>query len=904
VRDRILKTLARWHATHPWRMTAIILVITLICGALASRLTVTMRWSDLLPSGDRRTLAYNRIIDEFVSATSIIVVVQGEESRIKAFADTLEPRLLHVKTERNGQPFPLIRRVDYKAETDFLRNHELMLVKEEDLKTTGSIFTDPNITGLLANLNDAMEAEYVGQSESISTREKEDQAVRFLDGLEGLVAALERVAAGENVTARDAQSTADGLLLGDPYFLSYDKQALILNAIPNFSMVDIDLCVDGTNIIQSLVDETLTAFPNVRAGLTGFIPVCRDEMVYSQQSLGVTSLIAVAAIFILLVVSFRMWIAPLFAMANLLIGILWAIGVVALLVGQLNIMTQMMAVILLGLGIDFAIHLISGFTEYRAAGLSIGCALEETFLKSGAGVITGGLTTACAFMAMVISSSRGMKEMGLVTGFGLLTILAATFFILPIFMVARERLREKRMKTRGISQNKRDLSFVFLGRAGEWLSRRWRLTLLVAVMLTLILIWTATRITFDQNYMNIEPEGITSVALQDTVLSKFDMSMDYAMILTADANASRNMAKQVRDMRTVAMVEDISIYLPSESEQSLRRVRVDQIRRKLKRTPVRPAVNMSEWPVLVREVERLGMNIVEMQDMAFLGGHDKVDTKCRELVGDPDNAEPQDQFVRLVTTLSDNRDGLRPAFSRFQSRFSPHFKRTALSMASTEPIRPEVLPASIMDRFANTDRTRFLVTVFPAGNVWDNADFLHRFVADLDSVTDDATGMPPVFLALIDIIGRDGQRAMLLTLVVVFLLLWADFRSPADALFAMLPLLAGLAWMVGLMQLTGQQFTVMNVMGLSMILGIGIDDGVHIVHRWRAEGRDHIHVVFASTGKAILLTSLTTMLGFGSLIFSIWRGFGHLGAALFVGVGACFLTTVLFLSGIMGWKSR
>lgn len=80
--------------------------------------------------------------------------------------------------------------------------------------------------------------------------------------------------------------------------------------------------------------------------------------------------------------------------------------------------------------------------------------------------------------------------------------------------------------------------------------------------------------------------------------------------------------------------------------------------------------------------------------------------------------------------------------------------------------------------------------------------------------------------------------------------------------------------------MTGQQLTVMNIMGLPMILGIGIDDGVHIIHRWRHEGPGEIRTVFASTGKAILLTSLTTMLAFGSMIFSVWRGFGQLGGSL------------------------
>lgn len=116
----------------------------------------------------------------------------------------------------------------------------------------------------------------------------------------------------------------------------------------------------------------------------------------------------------------------------------------------------------------------------------------------------------------------------------------------------------------------------------------------------------------------------------------------------------------------------------------------------------------------------------------------------------------------------------------------------------------------------------------------------------------------------------------------------------------MIPLAVGVFWMVGFMKLAGMQFNVMNVMALPLIIGIGIDYGVHIVHRWIAEGHGKLQTIFSSTGKAILLSSLTTMLAFGSLLFSVYRGFGQLGGALFLGVGACFLTTIILLSGIMG----
>ncbi len=1043
MREKLLKKLAHLHVNYPWRMLIIVIILTLIFGALSEQLDVTMRWSDLLPSKDPRTVQFNKIIEEFVSSTSIIVVVQGEEERIKQFADELAPRLLSAtdttkntelkqKIEKATEKIDalidkggeqseitklqkeieehqsqinkkLIQRVDYKAEVDFLRNHGLMLIKEDDLKNLKEIFTDANLSGLIYNINNAMEKEYVGQEESMSTREKEDEAFMFLDGIQNLVELLNKSAQNKNVSDDEIYKAADKILLGEPYFLSYDKKALILNAIPNFTMFDTALLVDGTDAVQCIIDDLLKNYPDVRAGLTGFIPIGRDEMVYSQQSLGYTTGIAIVAILILLIISFRMWVAPLFAILNLTIGIIWAIGTAAVVVGQLNIMTQMMAVILLGLGIDFSIHIISNFTEWRAAGDSIAEAMEKTFLKSGKGVVTGALTTAFAFLTLMISSSRGMKEMGIVTGLGLLAILVATLLLLPIFLVLRERYIESRNRLKDINKHykilsifsiiyysllaiitfeilsdldithlkaisivikifviimiiagvfggigllkqrtrakkvigilsylnliifplgtalsiysiwvlmdvkehiPRDISFRSIGSAAKKLSKRYVFTIVASAIVTVLLIWSASNISFDQNYLNVEPEGLTSIVLQDTVMDKFDMSMDYAMIITDDVEESRQFAEQYRDMGSVAMTEDISLYLPSKDEQMKRIPHINEIRVAMESAPIRPQINTAELPDLMKEIDRLRMNVIEMQDMAFLGGQDKVDNKCKKIVGDPTKPNSRDIIQELLQLLEVNPNVAVQNYSNFQQKFAPYFKSSVMKMCSTEPIQFDELPVTVLDRYCNDSRDKFLVTVYPAGNAWQDASFLDRFVADLERVTEKATGMPSIFHALIEIIGRDGRNAMLLTLMMVFFLLWLDFHSARYALMAMIPLGIGVFWMVGLMHLTGQQFTVMNVMGLPMILGIGIDDGVHIVHRWLHEGRGKIRRIFASTGKAILLTSLTTMLAFGSLIFSIWRGFGHLGAALFVGVGACFLTTVIILPGIIGWIEK
>jgi predicted RND superfamily exporter protein len=234
----------------------------------------------------------------------------------------------------------------------------------------------------------------------------------------------------------------------------------------------------------------------------------------------------------------------------------------------------------------------------------------------------------------------------------------------------------------------------------------------------------------------------------------------------------------------------------------------------------------------------------------------------------------------------------------FQRYYEPILRRVAYTMANPEPITIEAIPESIRERFLNKSGDQYLVTIFPKEIVWD-FEFLRRFTEQMQRISPHITGSPPMFLRLIDYVGRDGFRATILTVIIVFILLLLDFRSLRFTLFAMIPLVVGGFWMVGLLKTTGSMLTFVNVMGIPMIVGIGIDDGVHLLHRYRVEGMHKTSVVLRSTGKAILLTSLTTMVGFGSLLPAKYRGFASLGTLLVLGVAACFVSTVLLLPAVV-----
>ena len=219
-------------------------------------------------------------------------------------------------------------------------------------------------------------------------------------------------------------------------------------------------------------------------------------------------------------------------------------------------------------------------------------------------------------------------------------------------------------------------------------------------------------------------------------------------------------------------------------------------------------------------------------------------------------------------------------------------------MCSTEKITLEILPDDILSLFESKDKAHFMLSMYPNEQVWD-LTFLEQFSNQMHKIDERITGTPIIYYVLITFIGKDGKLAAILTLIVVFMLLLIDFKNLKLALLTMIPLILGTIWMVGVMNLIGMQLNLLNVMGLPLILGIGIDYGVHIVHRYKIEGSNKLKTIFSSTGKAVFLSGITTLLAFGSLGFSSSRGLASLGFTLGIGIITIMTATLVLLPAII-----
>ncbi len=893
MREKLLKKWAHFAATHPWRVIIGLFIVTVFALISASRIRMDMRWSDLLPMHDPMAQEFDRILKEYKSASTIHIVVQGQEHEIKQFAEAVAPQIEELTK--------YVDRVDYKLDIKFFAEHGFMLAKVQDLKTTKDMFKDLNLVPFLTNINDNFEEEYIGDEEALSTKEKEDEAVRSLDGLHFWLKAMDTsISQPDNVDPAFAELAVDRLLYGDPYFISHDKRVLLIAIKPTFNAMDVDKDIASTIALQNILDKILPEHPGVKAGITGMIPLQKDEMEHTTSSMKKSSVVALVLVLVLFILTFRMWSTPVLAGLNLVIAIIIAAGVVGLILGRLNLMTSMFAVILIGLGIDYSIHIISVYSERRVKDKDAVQAMEQTLVRSGTGIITGALTTAAAFFTLAISVTQGIREMGIVLGIGIICAMVTTLTGLPAILVARERFVSRVSRKPVKPQH---VEFGFLENFGKSVMRRPLLYLIISVILTAFFLFQALHVKFDYDMYNIEPKGLTTIALQDTIIKAFDMSPDFAMVTTSSLEESWEIAEKAKKMPTFSMVENIGDFCPPEEKQLKRRPHVEDIRRLLQSNIKKKFLSHTNIDELIEQLERLDMNIYELSQLAFIGGQDKVDEKCKSIIGDPEKEDSQSFIINLAQKIKENPERAIRWLNEFQKYYVPQLRTKVYNMANPELITLDNLPEHIKERYINDAGDTYLVTIYPREHIWD-FEVLRRFNAQLERVSPRITGNPPMFLRLIDYIGRDGLRATILTIFIVIILLWIDFRSLRMALLGVIPLIAGGIWMMGLMETFGMMFNFLNVMGIPMIVGIGIDDGVHLLHRYKYEGLNKTPVVLKSTGKAILLTSLTTMAGFGSLLIATYRGFASLGMLLAIGVASCFLTTVLFLPSIIGLTKR
>ena len=883
---RLLTRLAA--AVLRWRLLLVypqILLFALAVIYTVKNLQFDVNRDNLVGSEKKYHKNFLKFKKEFPTQDDLVVVVESDDpEKNRQFVERLGAKL-----ERE----PLFTNVFYKGDLKMLGSKALLFVPESDLAELKSTLKDyrPFIQEFTRATNLVSLFTLVNTRFRTARDEKNEQNESLVKALP----ALERIVkqATESLHRPGTPPSPGVTALFNPG-ADAEQQIYITFANGQIYLVTAQAPSDDLNDvavekIRSLMEETKREVPGLNVGLTGEPVLEIDEMAQSQKdtiTASIASLLICAFIFIY---GYQETGRPVKATLCLLLGLAYTLAFATFAVGHLNILTITFAPILIGLAIDYGVHLISRYEEELRRGRTQELALTKAMVYTGQGIFSGALTTAGAFIAMYFTNFKGIQEMGLICGGGLLICLVPMMTALPALLL--------RGRQNVLDHKQGDLAE---GRArieNLWLKRPLAVALVVAI-LSVLAAAQIPKVYFDYNLLNMQSEGLPAVVFEEKLINANRANTNanaksilYGAVIATNLDEAARLESELTNLPSVAGVESITRFLNEDQSKKLetvREIKKDLMDLNFEEPDPRP-VDLTELSRTLYSTYGYLWNAVEVtrkDEPAISRQLDSLmqsvsDLRVQMLQGDATeeaaNAQKLGAFQRaLFDDVGDTFDALK-------------------HQDDTGPLRVQDLPSALRDRFIGVTG-KYLLMVYPKNDVWIREN-QRKFIEDVSRVYADVTGTPVQLYHYTELLKQSYELAAKYSLVAIALLVLVHFRSLLCVVLALVPVAIGSLWLVGLMGYFDIPFNPANIMTLPLVIGIGVTNGIHILNRFAEEQNPSI--LARSTGKAVLVSGLTAIAGFGSLMLAQHRGIKSLGYVMSIGLATCMIAGLTFLPAIL-----
>jgi hopanoid biosynthesis associated RND transporter like protein HpnN len=869
VLGRILKRLVGLAILRPKLTVALgllgIAASLYLCG---TRLVYHTSRAALLDQREEYHQRWMKYVEEFGEEEDVVVVVQGDSR------DDLVPALDAVVSQVSAQP-KYFHSVLH--EIDLTKFGLYLPCREELLKIDGFVSdVEPIIRGGWDSLNPGTMAEGMNAQLQYASPEQfpkalSDAQVRLTQMGESLLTALSKPGVYKSPwtdLSRSASSlmelTSHRMIIGD------DRIGLVLLKLTKDNSKSFIQNTESIAALKGTVERIQGQFPSVKIGLTGLPILEHDEMKSSESSISVATVLSFVGVFLVLVAGFGGVRHSLMVMGSLVIGLLCAMGYTTLAVGHLNILSSAFGAILIGLGINYGIYFIASYLKFREKGLSLDEAILATASSVGPGIVVSSLSTATAFLAAGITEFTGVAELGKIAGGGILICLVTTMTVLPAII---------KLCDASFTNWTLPLPLGF----NQWLKplvTRPRFALAATVVMTGILALGIGKLRYDYNLLNLQPEGLESVELEKKLVAETKESVYYALSMVKTPQEAAELKEKFLGLPCVERVDEIATrFIGLEEKKPI----IERIRSRLSGLPERPPKIRVASPGELFE---------------------KISAAQQLLAANVQVAKFQQQFQEIHSLLG------RMPQAEYEARLSEYQQRVAgellewlhmlQAVANPDIPQPSDLPPSLVSRSIGKNGSH-LLRIYVKGDFWD-IDNMKQFVEQVRKIDPNVTGNPIQIYEASQQMRQSYERAALYALLAILPVLVMNFGSFSTMLIATLPLIADLLQTFGLMGLLDLPLNSANMIGLSLMLGMGMENGILITQDYLGQrGR---YRMSSSTSVAVVLNTLTTMVGFAVLMLAAHRGLQSLGRMLSLGMGCSLISAMLILPTLLTWISR
>jgi uncharacterized protein len=901
---RILQTVVRLCCAHPMVTVAVAVAFAALgAGYAAHSLTLETSKFHLLPFHKPYATLYKEYAEDFGQLEDIVVVV---ESPAVETSTAYAARLAGVL--RAGALGTA--RISYRIDASRLEAHALLYLPFDVLRTTletvasqeellADFAVTPTLDRLVNGINQHFGAAFLpGAFGADGEADAGTAPTRLLRDL--LTRMSERIDGGPYRSPWANLITAPTLAPDGGYFLSHDRRLLFvvidLAAAPRSFAAEHVAIVAIRDAIASLRDE----FPSVKAGVTGAPALFNDELTAATRDGEIASILALALSLGLLLLAFRHLLISCAMLAVLTLSLGWSLGIITLLVGHLTIVSMMFISVVVGLGTDYGTFFLFRYREERVLGRTFIGALERTAALSGPGILLGALTAAVTFYILMTAEFQGIRDFGFISGTAILLSFLSMVTVFPAAVLLIDRWHKvaplvpvdgrpsagRQAVAQTDDRSAREIP------ALEWLARYPKTIVGAAAVASAASLWAAPLVGFDYNLLNLQANGSESVLWERKAAAAAGRSV-FAALSTVPSLAELE-AKQAAFARlpSVSDVQSVLSVLPDRQADKLPLLeRLADVVDSIRPGAPRPL----DLRALTAALETLKRRIDVAS--AHRGGE----------------APPQDVLVIARTTSAllerlkaRERGAVELMLADYQAQLAADFAlqwRRLQVAARPAPLTLGDLPEESRRRFIGKSG-RLLLQVYSRHDPWDRASQA-SFVEQLRTVDPNVTGQPVVGYESTLLIGSSFQQGLLYAFVLVAGIAALMIRRVRETVLAMIPLILGTLWTVGIMQLAGLKFNLVNVWALPLIIGSAAEYGVYIVLRsLESPEQGGGSRLARSTVMAVLFNGLTTITGFGSLLVAHHRGVWSLGLLLLIGSVMTLAASLVVLPTLMRLRSR
>jgi len=624
---------------------------------------------------------------------------------------------------------------------------------------------------------------------------------------------------------------------------------------------------DVVKHVRETIDSLGLINNNINIRLTGGTALSYEEL----KSVSNANFQAIIASFILVAIVLMIGLGSvrlvLSAIITLLFGLIATTAFAAATVGELNLISVAFAVLYIGLGIDFTIHLTLRYREQALLGNQN--PLHQATSLMFRSLILCAITTAIGFYSFMPTDYDGVAELGWIAGSGMFISIVFTLTLLPALISIKPYKAKSSIS---------DKKFELASQLAQLPYNYSKQILLFSLFILIIFISQIHKVSFDTNTLNLQDPETESVQTYRDLLQDSDSSPWSNVLLK---QTREEVLTAVDDMKKLDLVDDviwIEDLLPTEQEDKL--FIIDEMNLFMGDLSIDENKNNITHDNQFDAAKKLESQIESYNDTELQEEINKLKRYLNNLLKNSNNTDIEHLQKQLLFNLDGRIDSLNTALN-------------------AETVKFEDIPDVVKQRWQTSKY--YKIEILPKEDLNDNAAML-RFVEQQQAYDNTVIGSPVISIEAGNAVMTAFKSAFTYALIAITALLLFLIKQKTDALIILATILIGSVFTFGFMLIFNIPLNFANIIGLPLLLGIGVDSGIHIVDRFRQEQGNNKNIFMTSSTRGVFVSSLTTICSIGNLAFSSHTGTASMGLLLTVGLVSMMISTMMVLPAFLIWQ--